>query len=259
MNRIHETAIIEGNVSIGENVIIGPYSVLSGDIYIGNNTIIGAYVHITGKVRIGENNRIHHSVSIGQPPQDTHYKGESTEVIIGNDNIIREFATIHKATGEGNKTVIGNGNYIMAYVHIAHNCKIGNGVVIANMAQLAGHVEIDDFAFISGVLGVHQWCRIGAYAMVGGMTRLNQDAPPFFITSGYEPRVVGLNIVGLRRRGFTDEEIYRLKEAYKIIYRSSYTLDEAMDILMEKFPDDRKIKYLVEFYNRSKRGVVMRC
>ncbi len=258
MSKIHKTAIIEGDVEIDEDVEIGPYTYISGKVKIGRGTKVGPHCVIVGKVSIGEGNIIHHSVSIGQPPQDLNYKGEESGVIIGRGNIIREFVTIHRATGEGKNTVIGDNNLLMAYVHIAHNCKLGNGITIANSAHLAGYVEVEDHAFISGVLGIHQWCRVGAYAMVGGMTRLNQDAPPYFMTVGYEPEVVGLNIVGLRRKGFSQGRIEILKFAYKTIYMSNLRLEDALRLLEEKFPESEDIKHLVDFYRRSKRGVVMR-
>ncbi len=258
MSKIHRSAIIEGDVEIGDDVEIGPHAYISGNVFIDSGTKIGAFVHITGNVKMGRNNIIHHSVSIGQPPQDVNYGGEDTRVVIGNNNVIREFVTIHRATGNGNSTIVGSSNYIMAYVHIAHNCKIGNNITIANAAQLAGYVEVHDYAFVSGILGVHQWCRIGSYAMIGGMTRLNQDAPPFFITVGYEPRVIGVNIVGLRRRGFTEENIEILRNAYRIIYRSSLQLEKALRTLEENFPDNIYIKEIVRFYRSSRRGVLIR-
>jgi len=258
MSKIHPTAIIEGDINIGEGVEIGPYVYISGKVSIGKGTKIGPFSVIVGRVSIGENNAIHHSVSIGQPPQDVNYKGEDTAVIIGNNNVISEFCTIHRATGEGNSTVIGNNNFLMAYVHIAHNCKLGNGITIANAAQLAGYVEVEDYAFISGVLGIHQWCRVGAYAMIGGMTRLNLDAPPFFMTVGYEPEVVGLNLVGLKRRGFSSEKIEVLKECYRTIYRTNLTLEDSLKVLEERFSGYEEVKHLIEFYRKSKRGVVMR-
>ncbi len=258
MNRIHSTAIIEGEVEIGDDVEIGPFTYISGRVSIGRGTRIGSHCVIVGEVSIGEGNIIHHSVSIGQPPQDLNYKGEPSGVIIGNNNVIREFVTIHRATGEGKMTLLGDNNFIMAYVHIAHNCRIGSGITIANAAQLAGYVEVENYAFISGVLGIHQWCRVGAYAMVGGMTRLNQDAPPYFMTVGYEPEVVGLNLVGLRRRGFSPERLEILKFAYKTIYGSKLKLEDALRVLEDRFPESEDIRYLVNFYRSSKRGVVMR-
>jgi len=256
--KVHSTAILEGNVRLDEGVEIGPYAYISGDVSVGRDTKIGAYVRIEGRVRIGAKNRIHHSVSIGQPPQDLGYSGEDTEVLVGDGNVIREFVTIHRATGEGARTVVGNGNYLMAYVHIAHNCVVGDGIVIANAAQLAGHVIVEDRAFVSGVLGIHQWARVGKLAMVGGMTRLNRDAPPFFMTVGYDPVVVGLNLVGLRRAGFSREEIAVLKEAYDTIYRSNLPLEEALGRLAEKFPEDPNVRHLIEFFKSSRRGVILK-
>ncbi|NPB04565.1 MAG: acyl-ACP--UDP-N-acetylglucosamine O-acyltransferase [Thermotogae bacterium] len=256
--KVHPTAIFEGRVELDEGVEIGPYVFISGNVRIGKNTRIGAYVHITGKVKIGANNRIHHSVSIGDPPQDAAYGGEDTEVVIGDHNTIREFVTIHRATGEGSRTVLGDGNFLMAYVHIAHNCEVADGVVIANAAQLAGHVRVERRAFVSGVLGIHQWARVGEFAMVGGMTRLNRDAPPYFTTVGYDPLVVGLNLVGLRRAGFTKDEISNLKEAYDLIYRSDLPLEKALEELKRKFPDDPHISHLVEFFRTTLRGVILK-
>ncbi len=256
---VHPTAILEGNVTLGENVKIGPYSYITGDVVIGDGTEIEAYVRIDGRVRIGKNNRIHHSVSIGQPPQDIGYSGEETEVIIGDNNVIREFVTIHRATGEGKKTIIGNGTFLMAYVHIAHNCAVGDGVIIANTAQLAGHVIVERRAFVSGVLGIHQWARVGEFAMVGGMTRLSRDAPPYFMTVGYDPVVVGLNLVGLRRAGFSKEEIAALKDAYETIYRSGMPVEDALNLLLQRYPDDPHINHLHEFFKTTRRGVILKA
>ena len=256
--KVHPTAVLEGEITLEDGVEIGPYSYLSGDIVVGEGTKIDAYVRIDGRVRIGRNNRIHHSVSIGQPPQDVSYGGEETEVIIGDDNVIREFVTVHRATGEGSKTVIGSGTYLMAYVHVAHNCVIGDGVIVANAAQFAGHVVVEGRAFVSGVLGVHQWARVGELAMVGGMTRLSRDAPPYFMTVGYDPLVVGLNLVGLRRAGFTKEEIGILKEAYDTLYRSPLPVDEALESLMERYPNNTHIKHLYDFFKSTRRGVIMK-
>ena len=257
--KVHPTAILEGKVVLGDGVEIGPYAFVSGDVIIGEGTKVGAYTHIVGRVRIGRDNRIHHSVSIGQPPQDLSYKGEETEVVIGDGNVIREFVTIHRASGEGKRTVVGNGTYLMAYVHIAHNCEVGDGVIVANSAQLAGYVVVERRAFVSGVLGIHQWARVGELAMVGGMTRLNRDAPPYFMTVGYDPKVVGLNLVGLRRAGFSREEIEVLKEAYRTIYRSSLPLEEALKILSERYPEDPHIAHLVSFFRTTRRGVILKA
>ncbi len=256
--KVHPTAVLEGDITLEEGVEIGPYSYLSGEIFIGKGTKVGAYVRVEGRVRMGENNRIHHSVSIGGPPQDLSYRGEPSSVIIGNNNVIREFVSIHRATGEGEATVVGDDNYIMAYAHIAHNCRIGNHIVIANTAQLAGYVEVEDRAFISGVLGIHQFSRVGRLAMVGGMTRLNRDAPPYFITVGYDPVVIGPNLVGLRRAGFSGEDIRVLKDAYTILYRSSTLAGEALKVLEERYPENPHIRHLVAFFRESKRGVVLK-
>jgi UDP-N-acetylglucosamine acyltransferase len=248
---IHPSAKIGKDVEIGDNSYIGE------NVIIGDGTKIGRNVIIEGPVIIGKNNKIFHNVVIGLEPQDVKYKGEKTVVEIGDNNIIREFVTIHKSTGEGNKTTIGNNNYIMAYAHIAHNCKIGNGTIIVNMAQLAGHVEVGDYAYISGLVGVHQYTRIGAYSIISGMSRINQDVLPFSMVEGNPAYLIGINLVGLRRRGFSEDRINLISQAFKIIKNPKYNLKDALEEI-KKLPQNEDIKMLIDFIENSKRGIIKR-
>ncbi|MEO0258169.1 MAG: acyl-ACP--UDP-N-acetylglucosamine O-acyltransferase [candidate division WOR-3 bacterium] len=258
MKKIHPTAILEGEIQIGDNCEIGPYSIISGKVIIGEGTKISSHVRIEGNVVIGRNNRIYSFAYIGGDPQDVSYKGEESYVQIGDDNIIREYVTIHRATGQGNFTIVGNNNYIMAYTHLAHNVRVGSHCIIVNAAQLAGYVEVHDHAFISGLVGVHQFTRIGAYAIVGAGVKLTQDAPPFMMIAREPARVMGLNIVGLRRKKFDSERINVLRRAFNIIYRRGYSIPAALEVLREELPFNDDVKYLIEFFTSSKRGVLRR-
>ncbi len=260
MSRIHPTAVVHPAAEIAEDVEIGPYAVIGPGVRIGRGTVIQSHVRIEGRVTIGEGNHIYHAAAIGMPPQDVTYGGEDTEVVIGNHNLIREFVTIHRATGEGQKTVIGDHNFLMAYAHVAHNCRVGSHVILVNNAQLAGHVEVEDYAFVSGLVGVHQFTRIGAHAMVGGMSRINLDVPPYMLVEGNPPRVYGPNLVGLRRRGFSREVIQALREAYRLLYRTpGLALEAALERILEGFGEFPEIQHLVTFFRTSRRGVIRRA
>jgi len=256
MLNIHKAAIIHKNAVIGDNVKIGPFAVIDEHVEIGTGTEIGPSVHITGWTRIGEGCKIHHGASLGNYPQHVDFRGEKSFLNIGKQNIIREFVTIHRATGEGQSTTIGDDNFIMAYVHIAHNCKIGNHTIIANGSQLAGFVEVEDFAFISGLCPIHQFVRIGAYSMIGGGYRVSKDVPPYALVADNPLRVCGLNIVGLRRHGFDNEAIEVLKQAFKIIFFSSFNTTQAIKEVRQNLPMTAEINHLIEFIERSKRGVI---
>lgn len=256
MNNIHPTSILGKNVKLGYNIHIGPYSIIEGEVEIGNGTFIDAHVVIRGNVKIGKNNKIYFGACIGYPPQDLKFKGEDSLVIIGDNNIIREFVTIHKATGEGEKTVIGNSNFLMAYSHIAHNSKIGNEVIIVNGAQLAGFVEVEDYAFISGYCLIHQFVRIGKYAMIGGGTHVKKDIVPFALCYGEpEAEIRGINSVGLRRRGISGERLNNIRRAFKILFFSDLNVSQALERLKSEFGDNEDILYLINFIESSKRGI----
>lgn len=253
---IHPTAIVHPKAKIAEGVEIGAYSVIGEHVTIGRDTKIGSHVLIEGWTTIGERNHIFPFSSIGTPPQDIGYKNEETYLIIGNDNIIRECATIHRGTTkQERRTVIGDRNFLMAYSHVAHDCNLGNNIIMANSVALGGHIVIEDHAILGGIVAVHQFVRIGAYAIIGGQSAVSQDIPPYVSAAGNRAKLYGLNLVGLRRKGFSDAVINTLKKAYKIIFRSGLTLDDALAKALSEFPDSQEVRHLVDFIKNSKRGV----
>ncbi len=225
---IHPTAVIHPLANIHPTVQIGPYAVIGENVKIGADTVIGSHVVIEGPTEIGVGNRIFAGAIIGSEPQDLKFKGGESWVKIGNYNQIREYVTINRATGENEITQLGDHNLLMAYAHVAHNCVIENEVIIANSVALAGHIYIESKARISGVLGVHQFVHIGSLAMVGGMSRIERDVPPFTIVEGNPSRVRSLNLIGLQRSGLTSEEISQLKKAFRLVYRSDLSFKEAL-------------------------------
>lgn len=256
MIEVHPLAIVDKKAELSEGVKVGPFTYIGPNVFIGENTEIGTNVHIERNTRIGKNCKLYHGAAIGLPPQDVNYKGEESFVEIGDNNIIREFVTIHRATGEGKVTRIGSNNFLMAYSHIAHNCRIGSNVIIVNAVQLAGFVDVDDFSFISGLSGFHQYTRIGKYAIVGGASRITQDVVPYIMVVGNPARVVGLNMVGLKRRGFSRERIDAIKDAFKVLFRSNLNTSQALKILKNHYSGNPDIEYLVEFIESSKRGIL---
>lgn len=253
--KIHNTAIIHPNAEIAEDVVIGPYAVIGEFVKIGGGSKIGPHTLINGWTEIGGNNDIGPSVVIGTPPQDIGYKGQRAFVKIGDNNILREFVTIHRASKEDGYTTIGSGNYFMAYCHVAHDCKVGNNIIMANNAGLSGHVEVGDNAVISGMLGVHQFVRIGTMCMVGGMSRVLRDIVPYVITEGHTAAPRGLNVIGLRRNGVGSETRSEIKKAYKILFRSGLTTQEALSRIKTEVRDTKEIQEFVRFVEGSKRGI----
>lgn len=253
---IHPTAIIDKEVFIDKDVTVGPFCIIRGKASIGRGTNLVSNVVIEGKTEIGEGCTIYPFTSIGLPPQDVKYRNEETGVIIGRGNIIREYITIHRASVNGDLvTVIGDNNFLMAYVHIAHDCKIGNNTIMANAATLAGHVTVEDHAFIGGIVAIHQHTRIGRHAMVGGFSGIGQDIPPYTIASGARAKLFGLNTVGLKRHGFPDSTINELKKAYKILFREKRTLKDAIKKVRSDLPDTDEIRNLIEFIEKNRRGI----
>jgi len=254
---IHPSAIVSPKAKIADGVAIGPFSIIGEKVAIGRNTIISSQVIIDGNTTIGEKNRIYPFVSVGLPPQDIGYQGEDTRVIIGNENIIREFVTINRATTKQDRvTKIGNRNYLMAYAHIAHDCILGNSIIVSNAATLGGHIEIGDHAIIGGLVAIHQFVRIGAYAFIGGKSATVKDIPPFMIASGDRAKLFGLNHIGLKREGFSKEAINNLKKAYKIIWRDHHLLNEALEKVKKEIPPFKELQMLLDFLISSKRGIV---
>ncbi len=253
---VHPTAVISPGAHLADGVEIGPYTVIGDDVNIGRNTILGPHTVIEDHTDIGENCHIFQFCSIGGPPQDLKYKGEATRVIIGNHNTIREFVTIHRATAADiGKTIIGEHNLIMAYCHIAHNCVLGNNIVMANSANLAGHIVIEDHAIIGGLSGILQYVRIGAHSIVGGASAVTKDVPPFVMAAGNHATLHGLNLIGLKRRGFPEDTIETLREAYRIMFRSALTVGKASERIRAELPDLPEVRQFLEFIEKSKKGV----
>jgi UDP-N-acetylglucosamine acyltransferase len=257
--KIHPTAIVSPTAELGEEVSIGPYSVIEGDVIIGSGTEIGAHVYIDRFTRIGRNCHIYPFASIGTAPQDKKFKGEKTQVVIGDENVIREYVTINRGTsGGGGVTTLGDQNLLMAYVHVAHDCHLGNGIIMANLATLAGHVILEDYSILNGLVAIQQFVRIGAYAYIGGKSGVLKDIPPYVIASGDRAKLFGLNIVGLKRHDFSDEVIMALKKAYQIIIRSHLTLQEALlRVEKEVSPLPEVVRFL-EFIRNFQQGLPRR-
>lgn len=228
--KIHPSAVIGADAKIADGVSIGPFTVIENDVEIGANTVIGPNVHIDNGARIGESCRIFPGAVLSAVPQDLKFEGEETFLYVGDRTVIRECVTLNRGTKASGKTVVGSDCLIMAYVHAGHDCIIGNGVIVANSVQFGGHCEVDDFAVIGGLAGVHQFVRIGRYAMVGGISRASLDVPPFVMAGGHEKfRFEGLNLVGLKRRGFTSLQIDRIRAVYRILFQSGLLLQNALD------------------------------
>lgn len=255
--KIHPTAIVEPGAELAEGVEVGPYSVIGGKVSIGAGTTIGPHVVITGRTSIGQNNRIFQFSSLGEIPQDKKYAGEETALIIGNDNTIREFCTFNTGTAQGGGvTRIGDANWIMAYVHVAHDCAIGNDIIMANNAALAGHVTVGDHAILGGFALIHQFCEIGEHAFVSFASHVNQSIPPYVTVSGEKANVKGINTEGLKRRGFTPDQVQNIRRAYRTLYRSGLTLDEAREALNEMAKEAGEIQLMVDFLSHVERGII---
>jgi len=256
MSLIHPTASVDPRAELGENVSIGPYTVIEGEVVIGSGTEIGAHVYIDRYTKIGKDCRIYPFVSIGTPPQDKKFKGEKTELVIGDENVIREYVTVNRGTvGGGGITTIGNQNLLMAYVHVAHDCHLGHGIIMANLATLAGHVVLEDYCILNGLVAIQQFARVGAYAYIGGKTGVVKDIPPYVIASGERAKLFGLNIVGLKRHDFSEEIITALKRTYQIVIRSHLTLQEAIVQVEKEIPLFPEVKRFLEFIRNSQQGI----
>lgn len=256
--KIHPSSIINSQAILEEGVEIGPFSIIGKNVKIGKNTKIHSSVLIDGWTTIGENCDIYTGTIIGTPPQDLKYKGEKTYVIIGNNNIIREYVTIHRSSGKENKTLIGSNNLIMAYVHIAHNCIIGNQIVIANSCGLSGHVEIHNQSIIGGFVGIHQFVKIGKLAMIGGYSKIVKDIPPFAIADGQPAKLYGINAIGLKRKGISLQERNNLKRAYKLLCHSNLNLSQAINAIQLEINPTNEINELINFLkNPSKMGILI--
>lgn len=254
---IHATALVDAKAELAPDVEIGAYSVIGPDVRIGSGTRIGAHVVIQGPTTIGRNNRIFHFCSLGEEPQDKKYAGEPTTLEIGDGNTIREYCTFNRGTiQDAGATRIGNDNWVMAYVHIAHDCQIGNNTIFANNSSLAGHVIVHDHAILGGFTLIHQFCKIGSHVITAVGSVVFKDIPPYVTAAGYDAKPHGINSEGLKRRGFTPEVLLQLKRAYKTLYKSSLTLEEAKVQLAEQRKECQEIGILLEFLDTSTRGIV---
>jgi len=253
---IHPTAVIHSKAELDSSVEVGPFTVVGEHVTIGRGTTVGAHTVIDGWTRIGEDNRIFPMASVGGVPQDLKYKGEKTWLIIGNRNIIREFATLQPGTVTGiGETVIGDDNLFMAYCHVAHDCIIGNRVIMANGSTLAGHIMVEDFAILGGLSAVHQFVRIGESVMLSGGSMVGQDVAPYTIAAGDRARMRGLNMVGLRRRGFSEESITTLKKAFRILVFSKLRVADALARIRNELPALPEVSHFIEFIEKSERGI----
>jgi UDP-N-acetylglucosamine acyltransferase len=253
---IHPTAIVERGAELGPGVVVGPFAYIGPRVVLGEGTTVGLHAILEGRTRIGARCQVHHGAAIGNIPQDLKFRGGPSEVVIGDDTTVREYATIHAATEEGEATVVGDHVLLMAYCHIAHNCLIGNHVILANAVNLAGHVRIDDHAIIGGLTPVHQFVAVGCHSFIGGGSRVPQDVPPYVKAAGNPLRACGLNSVGMDRRGIPAEVRLELKRAYRILYRSQLNVSHALERITRELKLYPEVHEFVEFVRGSERGIV---
>jgi UDP-N-acetylglucosamine acyltransferase len=256
MNNIHSTAIVSPKAQLGSNIKIGPYAIIYDDVEIGDDCEIGPNAVIYDYARIGKRVKIFQGASVSNLPQDLKFDQGKTLLKIGDDTTVREFAALHRGTHATGETRIGKNCLLMAYSHVAHDCHIGDNCIFSNGVQLAGHVEIEDTVIIGGLAAVHQFSKIGKHCMVGGGSMVNMDVPPFLMISGYPARFMGLNIIGLRRRGFKNEEIEAIKETYRLYYNAGLSHEAAKEQITEKFGSQPYCQEILNFMNKSERGII---
>ncbi len=253
--QIHPTAIVDPEAELGENVTIGPFSIIERNVRIGDGSGIASSALVASGARIGRHVQIHHGAVIGTKPQDLKFMGEETTAEIGDNTVIREFVTVNRGTKDRLRTVVGSGCLLMAYVHVAHDCRLGDNVILANAVNLGGHVTIDDWAIVGGIVPVHQFVRIGKHAMIGGGFRVTQDVCPYALMAGYPLRVLAVNHVGLSRRGFSEDTIGTLKRVFKILFRSRLNTAQALSRIEKEVEMIPEIVEIMDFFKASERGV----
>jgi UDP-N-acetylglucosamine acyltransferase len=253
---IHSTAVVDPSAKIGDGVFIGPHCIVDGNAEIDDGTRIDSQVKIGFGARIGKNCHIFHGAVVSELPQDLKFGGEDSITIIGDRTQVREFVTIHRGTKDRKKTIVGSDCLLMAYSHVAHDCIVGDHVILSNVVQLGGHVTVDDWAYIGGMAGVHQFGHVGEHSFIGGGYRCIQDVPPYILVSGEPLKYKGLNVVGLRRHGFSNETINLLKEVYRLIYRSEFNISQALEQIQSAFEPQAEIQKIISFIQQSKRGIV---
>jgi len=247
---------ISTKAKIGKNVIVGDFTVIKDDVEIGNNVVVGSNVIIDNGARISDNVTLHHGAVISTIPQDLKFGGEVTTLEIGENTVIREYATLNKGTAASGKTVVGKDCLLMAYSHIAHDCRVGNNVIIANCGTLGGHVEVDDWAIIGGIVAVHQYVKIGTHSILAAFTKAVKDIPPYIVAGDNPMKFEGLNIIGLKRRGFTSEQIDGIKEFYKLLYKSGLNISDAIQNIKQILPKTEEVNNILSFISRSTRGIL---
>ena len=253
---IHPTAIIDPSAQLAKDVEVGPYAIIGPNVRVGTGSRIGAHAMIDSWTDIGKDNHIYQFASVGAPPQDLKYGGEETHLKIGDRNRIREFATLHRGTADGGGlATVGSDCLFMAYSHVAHDCIVHDHVILANGATLAGHVEVEQHAIIGGLAAVHQFCRLGCHTMISGGAMVAQDIPPFTVAQGDRAKTVGLNLIGLKRRGFSEDTVRGLKQAYRLIFRSGQRLEQALDAIANDIDSSPELEHFVTFIKSSQRGI----
>jgi UDP-N-acetylglucosamine acyltransferase len=253
---IHPTAIVHDSARLGREIEIGPYSIVGPEVTIGDGTRIAHHVVIQKNTRIGPGCRVFTGAVLGTEPQDLKYRGEKTWLEIGEKTVIREYVTLNLGTAESGQTVIGNNALLMTYSHVAHDCVIGDHVILANAVNIAGHVEIDEYAYVGGMVPIHQFCKIGSHAMVGGGFRVTQDVCPYMRVAGYPLRVIGVNTIGLERKGLSRETINILRKAYKLLFRSKLNISQAVEKISTELDRTDEIEVILGFIERSDRGLI---
>lgn len=257
MTSIHETAIVSPQASLDSTVTVGPYSIIEANVQIGAGTVVGPHCVVKGRTTIGENNRIFQFSSIGEDPQDKKYAGEDTLLEIGNGNTIREYCTLNRGTSQDEGvTRLGNNNWLMAYVHIAHDCNVGNETIFANNVTLAGHVAVDDYVIWGGFSGAHQFVRVGAHAFIANNAAITRDVPPYLMASGRPASPRGINIEGLKRRGFDSVQTRNIKNAFRLLYRSGLRLEEAREKIAELAVEQPELAIFAKFLEPSERSIL---
>jgi UDP-N-acetylglucosamine acyltransferase len=254
--QIHPSAIVDPGAEIGPDTVIGPYCVIGPQVALGANCWLQNHVTLAGPMRAGAGNKFYAYCSIGQQTQDLKYKGEPTYLEIGDENTFREFVTVNRSTTSEGKTRIGHRGNFLAYSHVGHDCTVGDEVVFSNNGTLAGHVQVGDNAIMGGLTAVHQFCRIGRFAITGGCSKIVQDVPPFMIADGNPAEIRGVNLVGLERKGFPPESVKPIKEAFRLIYRSKYNTRQAIEAIRKDLPPSEEITQIVEFIEKTERGII---
>jgi UDP-N-acetylglucosamine acyltransferase len=252
---VHKTALVDPGAELGRGVSVGPYSIVESDVRIGDGTHIDSHVRVASGTRIGQNCRVSHGAVLGTDPQDLKFDGRRTTLEIGDRTIIREYVTLNRGTHHSLKTVVGSDCFLMAYSHVAHDCRLGDQIILANSVNMAGHVTMEDWVVIGGIVPIHQFVRIGCHAMIGGGFRVPQDVCPYALMGGYPLKVMGLNIVGLKRRGFTIAQLSPLRRAFKLLFQSNLNTTQALERIAGEVQMTSEVRHVIDFIRHSERGI----